>query len=232
MKLPELNSPSNQTEPLKVDDSWEKFPFFQRTPYISEIFNLGFNTFQVVYRLKKSLDQEKYIYLQLSDDDNPENVILSAETPHAVHYFYRDFSLINDDDYIHRLNLDGSNDKVDYPDEFDDNNIFSLLRCSVIVRKADIEYGDAGDILDLDKIISFDEGHKQYSWKLNIATLPGNLGFEKINDNDSYVKYEENLEEILIYLRVPGHNKPNFDKFIKGNYSKFDDKLKDDIYLQ
>lgn len=50
---------------------------------------------------------------------------------------------------------------------------------------------------------------------------------EKINDNDSYVKYEENLEEILIYLRVPGHNKPNFDKFIKGNYSKFDDELKE-----
>ncbi len=160
-------------------------PIYADIIFVPNYFDLGFNTFQVVYRLKKSLDQEKYIYLQLTDDDNSENVILSAETPYAVHYFYRDFSLINEDgNYIHRLNLDGSNDKVDYPDEFDDNNILSLLRCSDIVRKADIEYGDAGDILDLDKIISFDEGHKQYSWKLNIATLPGNLGFVKNTDHD------------------------------------------------
>jgi hypothetical protein len=160
-------------------------PIYADIIFVPNYFDLGFNTFQVVYRLKKSLDLEKYIYLQLSDDDNPENVTLSAETPYAVCYFYRDFSLVNEDDnYIHRLNLDGAVDKVEYPGQIDDDCILSLLRCTDIVRKASMEYGDAGDILDIDKIISFDEGNKQYGWKLNITSLPGKLGFEKIYDHD------------------------------------------------
>jgi hypothetical protein len=104
-------------------------PIYADIIFVPNYFDLGFNTFQVVYRLKKSLDEEKYIYLQLSDDDNSENVILSAETPYAVHYFYRDFSLINEDDnYIHRLSLFGGDDKVEFPVDKDDNNILSLLR--------------------------------------------------------------------------------------------------------
>jgi len=195
-------------------------PIYADIIFVPNYIDLGFNTFKVVYRLKKSLDEEKFIYLQLSDDDNSENVILSAETPYAVHYFYRDFSLINEDgNYIHRLNLNGSVDKVDYPDEFDDNNILSLLRCSDIVRKADIEYGDAGDILDLDKIISFDEGHKQYSWKLNIATLPGNLGFEKINDNDLVLLSAQDLSPSSAEFNLNlGYDIKFSDTALLGNY--------------
>lgn len=163
-------------------------PIYADIAIVPNYFDLGFNTFQTIYRLRKSLNNDNYIYFAPSNLESENEGFCSKELKHRVAYFYRDYSLIEEDgSRITRLHLDGILESINYPDDMDNDNLLGLLRCDDLIRKAKWTLTSAGDILELENLITIDEATEKFGFQIDIASLPGNLGFEKIiNEEDNY----------------------------------------------
>ena len=80
-------------------------------------------------------------------------------------------------------------ENLDYPNDSDNDNLFSLLRCDDLIKKAKWNLTCSSDILELEKQITIDEAVNKYGLQLDIASLPGSFGFDKITINDTNTQY-------------------------------------------
>jgi hypothetical protein len=58
-----------------------------------------------------------------------------------------------------------------------------------------------------------------------------NIFLEYSNDNNDYIKYEEDVDEILMYFDIPIEFSNDYHLFLQGAYSKFSEEYKNVLIL-
>lgn len=71
-----------------------------------------------------------------------------------------------------------------------------------------------------DKIVAVFEKPKEGDTKFSMF-----LDYIKFNRN--YIAYEEDIDEISLYFKIPDRNKKNYQMFLQGKYSKFSNEFKE-----
>jgi hypothetical protein len=164
---------------------------YEEIVVIPNYFDLLFNTFQPIYRLRKSIAQHEFIYFQPGHPERNAQGIYSELVTHKVYYFYKNYSLLDwDGNDIKRLCIDGTCDEISYADNTPDTiNFYGLIRCDDIVKISGkyepICWDDEITETDSDDLIGY---------QLDLNTLPGYLGFylHKNQDGISFL-YVNNL---------------------------------------
>lgn len=163
---------------------------YEEIATVPNYFDLLFNTFQVIYRLRKNISSKEFIYFQPRDPESNAEGVFSPPVAAKVYYFYKNYSLLDYSGDIERLCVDGTIDEIVEPSEtVDTNDFYGLVRCDHIVKKSG-KY----DLIDWDTEITENESGDLVGYELSLNSLPGYLGFSlhKEEGENSYL-YSEDL---------------------------------------
>jgi hypothetical protein len=158
---------------------------FDEIILVPNYFDLLFNTYQVVYRLRKSLHKMEFQYVQPRHPNTKEHPEFSQLTSHKVYYFYKNFSLLDfDGDIIKRLCINGSVDTIAISDNAGlvENNLYGLVRCNDIVNISGI-IEPSYWYYETEMFNSED----LFLYELSLDSLPGYLGFDLCKDDGGEV---------------------------------------------
>ena len=96
---------------LKDDDDNIIIPAeYEEIATVPNYFDLLFNTFQVIYRLRKNISSKEFIYFQPGDPEINAEGVFSPPVAAKVYYFYKHYSLLEYTGDIKRLYVDGTMD--------------------------------------------------------------------------------------------------------------------------